>query len=76
MWGIEPIMLHASHRWQAAFDDGLRIMQAGEPMKVQTALSELAIKALYKSILGRLSRLDKVQRNPSLSGPEVHGFGG
>lgn len=43
------------------FDDGADISQAGEPMEVQTALSELASEAFHKGILYRLSKLNKVQ---------------
>ena len=33
-------------------DDGVSLLQAGEPMQVQTVVSKLAVEALYKGILG------------------------
>jgi len=45
-------------------------------MLIQAALPELAIEALHEGILGRLSRLDKVQLYLIVLGPEEHGLRG
>ena len=45
-------------------------------MLIQAALPELAIEALHEGILGRLSRLDKVQLYLIVLGPQKHGLRG
>lgn len=57
------------------FDRGSCIRQAGEPVQVQAVVTELAVEALDKGVLGRLAGLDKMQRHPGVLGPEEHGLG-
>ena len=47
-----------------------------EPATIQAFVSELAVQAFHKRILGRLSRLDKAQAYSGFLAPEEHGLAG
>jgi len=45
-------------------------------MLIEAVVSELAVEAFYKSILGWFSWLDEVQFNAGFTAPEEHCFRG
>ena len=57
-------------------DRRLSILEAGKPVQIEAVLSELAVEALDKRVLSRLSWLDEVQLHPLVLGPEEHRLAG
>ena len=55
-------------------DDAPCFCQTSKPMLIEAVVSEFAVEAFYKGILGWFSRLNEVQFNAGLSAPEEHRF--
>ena len=55
------------------FDYELRFRQSHKPVLVETFIPKLAVEALDKRILHRLSGLNKVQMHALLRGPRIQG---
>ena len=53
-------------------DSFARIVQAGEPVEIQTIVSEFAVEALDERVLRRLARLDEIQLHFGTLRPEEH----
>ena len=53
-------------------NDGSGVLQTGEPVQIQAVVPELAVEALDKGVLRRLTRLNEVKLHTSLPGPEKH----
>ena len=54
-----------------SFTDIARFSQAGEPMPIQTLITELPIEALNESVLHRLARINEAQRNATHGRPLI-----
>ncbi len=52
------------------------VRQVPKPLLVQAPFPELAIKAVEKSVLGRLARLDKLQPDLLTTRPQEQRFAG
>ena len=52
----------------------LGVLQGPKPVLVQAFIAELSIQAFYKSVLGRLPRLNKCLPGSALLSPIEHGL--